>query len=174
MGGSRTRAGTHPLARYVSRTATSRKSFPPKTRLPTLVAAAGGNPNLGEKVATKGVQAGEKHFKVHLDGYNHLPYLTGQSPTSARHEYVYFSDDGDLLAYRDDRYKYHYEVQLATGMAVWRMPLTSVRAPIMIDLKSDPYEYSWDASAYWEKFAIEHAFLLLPAVEKVANYLSTC
>ena len=140
--------------------------------LPTLVAAAGGDPNLRES-ATKGVKAGAKTFKVHLDGYNQVPYLTGQSPTSARHEYVYFSDDGDLLAYRDDRFKYHFEVQLATGMNVWRMPLTAVRAPIMIDLKSDPYEYSWDASAYWEKFAIEHSFLILPAVAKVSAYLAT-
>jgi arylsulfatase len=140
--------------------------------LPTFVAAAGGDANLRES-ATKGVKAGDKTFKVHLDGYNQLPYLTGQSQQSARKEYVYFSDDGELLAYRDERYKYHFEVQLATGMNVWRMPLTSIRAPIMIDLKSDPYEYSWDASAYWEKFAMEHAFLILPAVQKVSQYLVT-
>jgi arylsulfatase A-like enzyme len=140
--------------------------------LPTLVAAAGGDASLRESAA-KGVKAGPKSFKVHIDGYNQVPYLTGQTPTSARHEYVYFSDDGDLLAYRDDRFKYHFTVQLATGMNVWRMPLTPMRAPLLIDLASDPYEYSWDASAYWEKFAIEHSFLILPAVAKVAAYLQT-
>jgi arylsulfatase A-like enzyme len=140
--------------------------------LPTLVAVAGGDANLRDS-ATKGVKAGQKSFKVHIDGYNQVPYLTGQTPTSARHEYVYFSDDGDLLAYRDDRFKYHFSVQLATGMNVWRMPLTPMRAPLLIDLASDPYEYSWDASAYWEKFAIEHSFLILPAVAKVAAYLQT-
>lgn len=140
--------------------------------LPTLVAAAGGDPNLRES-ATKGVTAGDKKFKVHLDGYNQVPYLTGESKTSARHEYFYFSDDGDLLAFRDDRFKYHYTVQLATGMAVWRMPLTSLRAPIVIDLKSDPYEYSWDAAANWEAWFMQHAYLVLPSADKVGAYLAT-
>lgn len=140
--------------------------------LPTLVAAAGGDPNLRES-ATKGVTAGSKTFKVHIDGYNQLDYLTGKSNKSARPEYFYFSDDGDLMAYRDERYKYHFVVQLETGMKVWRFPLTNLRAPLMIDLKSDPYEYSWDNSAYWEKWAAEHTFLVLPAVAKVSTYLKT-
>ena len=140
--------------------------------LPTLVAAAGGDANLRES-ATKGVTAGKKTFKVHIDGYNQVPYLTGQTQTSARKEYVYFSDDGDLLAYRDERYKYHFIIQEAIGMKVWRYPLTSLRAPVMIDLKSDPYEYSWDAAPNWEQWAAEHTFLMLPAVAKVAAYLGT-
>lgn len=139
--------------------------------LPTLVAAAGGDPNLREN-AIKGVSAGGKSFKVHIDGYNQVPYLTGQSG-SARHEYFYFSDDGDLLAYRDDRYKYHFTIQQEIGMKVWRFPLTSLRAPIMIDLQSDPYEYSWDAAANWEDWAAKHTFLVLPAVAKVGQYLGT-
>ena len=140
--------------------------------LPTLVAAAGGDANLRES-ALKGVTAGTKTFKVHIDGYNQLDYLTGKSPKSARPEYVYFSDDGELLAYRDERFKYHFVIQQATGMNVWRMPLTPVRAPIMIDLKTDPYENSWDGSAYWERFAMEHTYLVLPAVAKVSAYLAT-
>lgn len=140
--------------------------------LPTLVAAAGGDAGLRES-ALKGVSADGKTFKVHIDGYNQLPYLTGQSSKSARNEYFYFSDDGDLLAYRDERFKYHFTVQLTTGMQVWRMPLTTLRAPIIIDLKSDPYEYSWDASAYWEKWIMERSYLALPAVEKVGAYLQT-
>ncbi|MEJ1238483.1 arylsulfatase [Chryseolinea sp. T2] len=140
--------------------------------LVTLVAAAGGDPNLREN-AKKGVTAGGKSFKVHLDGYNQLDYLTGKTNKSARPEYFYFSDDGDLLAYRDERFKYHFEVQLETGMKVWRYPLTPLRAPVMIDLKSDPYEYSWDNSAYWEKWAMEHTYLVLPAVAKVSAYLQT-
>jgi arylsulfatase len=139
--------------------------------LPTLIAAAGGDADLRES-ARKGVTAGKKTFKVHLDGYNQLPYLTGQAPT-ARKEYVYFSDDGELLAYRDERYKYHFNAQLSTGMNVWRMPITPLRAPIMIDLLSDPYEYSWDNSAYWEKWTMDRAFLVLPAIAKVSAYLST-
>lgn len=140
--------------------------------LVTLVAAAGGDPNLREN-ALKGVTAGNKTFKVHLDGYNQLDYLTGKTSKSARSEYFYFSDDGELLAFRDERYKFHFQVQFATGMNVWRMPSTQMRAPVMIDLKSDPYEYSWDGSAYWERWAMEHTYLVLPAVAKVSNYLRT-
>jgi arylsulfatase len=140
--------------------------------LPTLVAAAGGSPTVREDTV-KGVALGDKKFKVHIDGYNQLDYLTGKSAKSARPEYVYFSDDGDLLAYRDERFKYHFIVQLATGMDVWRMPLTPVRAPIIIDLNSDPYEYAWDASVGWENWLMAHAFMALPAVGKVSQYLAT-
>jgi len=140
--------------------------------LPTLVAAAGGSPTVRED-AVKGVSLGDKQFKVHIDGYNQLDYLTGKTTKSARPEYVYFSDDGDLLAYRDERFKYHFTVQLEIGMKVWRMPLTPLRAPVMIDLQSDPYENSWDGSAYWERWAMEHTFLILPGVAKVGQYLAT-
>ncbi len=140
--------------------------------LTTLVAAAGGDANLRENV-TKGVQEGSKNFKVHLDGYNQLDYLTGKTDKSARPEFVYFDDDGNLVAYRDARFKYIFSAQYATGMAVWRMPLTNLRAPLIVDILSDPYEYSIDGSAYYEKWLMEHAFLVLPAVQKVGMYLKT-
>jgi arylsulfatase A-like enzyme len=140
--------------------------------LPTLVAAAGGSATVREDAA-KGVTLGTKQFKVHIDGYNQLDYLTGKSATGARKEYAYFSDDGDLLAYRDERYKFHFAVQLSTGMNVWRMPLTPMRAPLIIDLKADPYENAWDASVGWEDWMMKRAYLALPAVAKVSAYLST-
>jgi arylsulfatase len=138
--------------------------------LPTLVAAAGGDPNLRES-ARKGAQAGSKSFKVWLDGYNQVPYLTGQSPKSARTEFVYFDDDGNLVAYRNDRFKVTFARQDAIGMEVWRNPLTELRAPILIDLKTDPYEYAPDASANYEKWVMEHAYMVLPAVNAVGVYL---
>ncbi len=140
--------------------------------LPTLVAAAGGDANLREN-ATKGVQAGSKNFKVHIDGYNQLDYLTGKTNESARSEFFYFDDDGNLVAYRDQRFKFMYNVQYATGMQVWRQPMTPMRAPVMVDLLSDPYEYSIDGSAYYERWAMDHAFFVLPAINKVGAYLMT-
>jgi arylsulfatase len=140
--------------------------------LPTLVAAAGGDANIRE-TATKGVRSGTMNFRVHLDGYNQLPYLTGQTTKSARSEFVYFDDDGNLVAYRDDRFKYTFSRQDAIGMEVWRNPMTQLRAPIMIDLKSDPYEYSPDGSANYEAWVIQRAYLMLPAVAKVGQYLQT-
>lgn len=140
--------------------------------LPTLVAAAGGDANLRD-TATKGVQAGSKNFKVHIDGYNQLDYLTGKSPKGARHEFFYFSDDGDLMAFRDDRFKYTYSLQKTIGVDVWAYPLTFLRAPQTIDLKTDPYEYAIDASAYYHDWLLTHAFLVVPAAQKVSEYLGT-
>ncbi len=140
--------------------------------LTTLVAAAGGSPTLRED-ATKGVTAGSKTFKVHLDGYNQLDYLTGKTNQSARSEFVYFDDDGNLVAYRDARFKFIFSAQYATGMAVWRMPLTTLRAPLVVDILSDPYEYTIDGSANYEAWMLKRAFLVLPAVQKVGQYLAT-
>jgi len=140
--------------------------------LVTLVAAAGGDPNLREN-ATKGIKAGDKSFKVHFDGYNQLDYLTGKADKSPRKEFAYFSDDGDLMAFRDERYKYIYQVQRAIGVKVWVEPLTVLRTAQTIDLNSDPYEYSIDGSAYADAFLISHAFLILPSVAKVGEYLKT-
>jgi arylsulfatase len=140
--------------------------------LTTLVAAAGGDPNLRDS-ALKGVSAGGKSFKVHLDGYNQLDYLTGKTDKGSRHEFYYFSDDGDLMAYRDDRFKVIFERQDAKGMAVWRNPMTSLRAPLLIDLKADPYEESWDNAANYEDWYVKRAYFVLPAVATVGKYLAT-
>src|SRR5262249_18423240 len=107
------------------------------------------------------------------DGFNQLDYLTGKSKTGARHEFFYFSDDGDLMAYRDDRFKYMYQRQDAMGVKVWIEPLTILPAPQIIDLKGDPYEYSVDGSAYYYPWMMDRSFLILPSVQKVAQYLAT-
>jgi arylsulfatase len=140
--------------------------------LPTLVAAAGGDPDIKGKLLA-GYQAGSKTFKVHLDGYNQLPVLKGDATESPRKEYVYFSDDGELMAYRDERFKYNFISQTAIGVLVWRMPPTPLRGPIIIDLMSDPFEYAFDGAAGYDLWLIEHAFLILPAVSKVAAYMAT-
>lgn len=139
--------------------------------LPTLVAAAGGDQNLVQS-AQNGVQEGSKNFKVHLDGYNQLSYLKGQSGSN-RHDFIYFDDDGNLVAYRDDRFKYTFAAQYAKGMEIWRDPMVKLRGPFIIDLLADPFEYAVDGSIGYEKWMIDRAFLILPAVSKVAAYLET-
>ena len=140
--------------------------------LPTLVAAAG-DPDIKNKLV-KGYQAGGKTFKVHIDGYNQLPVLKGEAAESPRKEFVYFDDDGNLVAYRDERFKFNFTAQFATGISVWRMPLTNLRAPLIIDLKADPFEYAFDGSTvFYDKWMMDRAFLILPAVEKVSRYLAT-
>jgi arylsulfatase len=139
--------------------------------LSTLVAAAG-DPNVKEELL-KGDTVNGKTFKVHLDGYNQLPVLLGQTKESPRKEFVYFDDDGELVAYRDERFKYNFAAQYAKGMEIWRDPLTQLRAPFIIDLKTDPFEYAVDGSIFYEKWLVDRAFLILPAVNKVAAYLMT-
>jgi arylsulfatase len=104
--------------------------------MPTLLAAAGA-PDVKEKLLT-GYQAGGKTFKVHLDGYNQLPLLTGQTDQSARNDFFYFDDDGDLVAVRYGRWKANFDVQRAHQFAVWMEPFVHLRVPLIIDLRMDP------------------------------------
>jgi arylsulfatase A-like enzyme len=107
--------------------------------LPTLLAAAG-EPDITAKLLN-GYQASGKTFKVHLDGYNQLPYLTGRQPNSPRKEFVYFNDDGDLVNVRYENWKVVFEEQRAPGtMRIWAEPFTRLRLPKVFDLRSDPYE----------------------------------
>ncbi len=140
--------------------------------MPTLGAAAG-EPNLKEKLLN-GYRAGRKSYKVHLDGYNFLPYLTGETKESPRQEFFYFSDDGDLLAMRYDNWKVHFAQQRTEGtLALWGEPFTKTRLPWLYNLRTDPYERaSITSNTYWDWY-IDHVFLLVPAQSFVANFLET-
>jgi arylsulfatase A-like enzyme len=108
--------------------------------LPTLLAAAG-DPDIKDKLLKGGHQAAGKTFKIHLDGYNQLPYLTGQQPKSARREFIYFNDDGDLVAMRLENWKVVFEEQRTPGtLRIWAEPFTKLRVPKIYNLRSDPYE----------------------------------
>jgi arylsulfatase len=138
--------------------------------MPTLLAIAG-VPDVKEKLLA-GYQAGDKTFKVHLDGYDQSDLLSGRGP-SARKEFFYFSDDGDLLALRYERLKVHFLVQNATGgMAVWRTPFETLRAPIIFDLRSDPGERG-EGTIGWENWQYRRAFFAVPIQQIVGNFLGT-
>jgi arylsulfatase A-like enzyme len=134
---------------------------------PTLVAAAGA-PGITEKLLN-GYQAGNKNFKVHLDGYDQTDLLAGRGP-SKRKEFFYFSDDGDLLAFRFDRYKFHFMVQNATGIDVWRKPFETLRGPIFFDLRSDPYERGMEGDGY-NDWAYRRSFAAIPVQNMVGGFL---
>ena len=140
--------------------------------MPTLLAAAG-DPAIKDKLL-KGYKAGNKTYKVHLDGYNILPYLTGQEKKSPRDEFFYFSDDGDLVALRYDNWKIVFAQQRAPGtMLVWGEPMISTRIPWLFNLRTDPYERaSITSNTYWDWY-LDHVFLLVPAQEYVAKFLKT-
>ena len=139
--------------------------------MPTLLAAAG-EPNVKEKLK-QGMQVGNRTFKVHLDGYNFLPHFTGESETGPRSEFIYSSDTGDIVGFRDGDYKFVFKEQRAHGMAVWRDPYVSLRMPKIFNLRRDPLERMDHEGAGYEKWWTEHFFLVRPAMTKVAQFKAT-
>ena len=140
--------------------------------LPTLV-AAGGNPDVKDELL-EGHEAAGKRFRVHLDGYNLLPYLTGESQGSPRESFFYFSDDGDLVGMRYDNWKLVFMEQRLTGtLQVWFEPFVALRAPKLFNLRTDPFERADTTSnVYWDWF-IDRAYLIVPAQSLVADFLAT-
>jgi arylsulfatase A-like enzyme len=139
---------------------------------PTLLAAAG-VPDVKEKLL-KGYKVNGKTFKVHLDGYNQLPYLTGQEPKSAREDFFYFSDDGDLTGLRYDNWKFVFMEQRATGtLKIWSEPFTTLRIPKIFNLRLDPYERADITSNTYYDWLLDHAFTLVPAQAHVGQFLAT-
>ncbi|ACA15720.1 sulfatase [Methylobacterium sp. 4-46] len=140
--------------------------------VPTLMAAAG-DPDITGKLL-KGHTAGAKTFKVHLDGYNQLPYLTGQQDRSARNKFFYFNDDGDLVAMRYENWKIVFEEQRAPGtMRIWAEPFTTLRMPKLFDLRADPYERADITSNTYYDWFVSQPYLIFPAQEEVAKFLAT-
>jgi arylsulfatase len=141
--------------------------------LPTLMAAAG-DPEIKDKLL-KGYQVGSKTAKVHLDGYNQLPYLTGQQPNSARKEFIYFNDDGDLVALRYENWKFVFEEQRALGtMRIWAEPFTKLRVPKLFDLRSDPYERAdVTSNTFYDFFLSDGAGPFIASQAIVAPFLAT-
>ncbi|MEP2533419.1 arylsulfatase [Shimia sp.] len=141
--------------------------------LPTYVAVAG-NPDIKEQLLEGGVQAIGREYKVHLDGYNFLPYLTGEEESGPRHEIFYFSDDGDLTALRYDDWKVIFlEHRYPQTLRAWAEPWTELRIPLLFNLRRDPYERSnITSNTYWDWY-LDRVYLLLPAAGYVASFLDT-
>jgi arylsulfatase len=140
--------------------------------LPTFVSAAG-DPDVKEKLL-EGYEVGEKTFRVHLDGYDLVPYLTGEVDKGPRQEYFYFSDDGDLVGVRYDNWKVVFMEQRCLGtMQLWAEPFTSLRLPKIFNLRTDPYERADTTSnTYWD-WLNQRVFLLYPVNDIVGGFLST-
>ncbi|WPB87311.1 arylsulfatase [Sediminicoccus rosea] len=137
--------------------------------LPTLLAAAG-DPDIKPKLLA-GHQVGRRSYKVHLDGYNQLPLLTGSGP-GARREMFYFTDDGDLAALRYDQWKIHFLIQENHGLRVWERNFTTLRMPMLFNLRSDPFERA-DESFDYGRWRVERAFAFVPAQQFVGQFLAT-
>jgi len=141
--------------------------------LPTFVAAAG-DPKIKTKLKHSGVNAIGRNYRVHLDGYNMLPLLTGKAEKSPRNEIFYFSDDGDLTALRYQDWKMIFMEQKSTGtFRVWMEPFVPMRVPLIFNLRRDPYERASITSNTYYDWMLDRAFLLVPAQAYVGNFLKT-
>ena len=139
---------------------------------PTFLAAAG-VPDVKEQLL-KGMKVGDTTFKVHLDGYNLLPYLTGQTTKSPREEFFYFNDDGGLDAMRYDNWKIVFSEQRIEGtLRIWAEPFVTLRVPKLFNLRTDPYERADITSNTYYEWLVNHLFLLVPVQKIVGDFLAT-
>jgi len=140
--------------------------------LPTFLAAAG-EPDVKEKLLT-GRSAIGRNFKVHLDGYNFLPYLTGKTEHGPRKEIFYFSDDGDLTALRYEDWKLIFmEQRVEATFQAWMEPFVPLRLPYLENLRRDPYERAMVTSNTYFDWMLDRVYLMVPAQTYVAEFLAT-
>ena len=139
--------------------------------VPTLMAAAG-ETDVKEKLL-KGHSADGKNFKVHLDGYNFLPYLTGQTQESPRREFFYWTDDGALAGIRYNDWKMVFMEQRAHGFDVWQDPLIPLRVPKLFNLRRDPFERADHEAIGYSRWRIERIYMLYGAQAIAAEFIGT-
>ena len=139
---------------------------------PTFLAMAG-DPDVVEKLKT-GYQAIGRTYKNHIDGYNLVPYLTGQAKESPRKFFMYLSDDGDVLGMRYDNWKVVFMEQRRQGtLLIWGEPFTRLRIPKIYNLRTDPFERADETSnSYWEWY-IDHIPMIYGAQALAAQWAAT-
>ncbi len=138
--------------------------------LPTLLAAAG-EPGIVDELLA-GHAAGEKTFKVHIDGFDQLAHLT-EGIDSARPAFFYFNDQGALVAARVDRWKLLFMDQEANGLDVWFENPDELKAPRLVDLRTDPFERAMEESGNYDIWLVQHIFIAQPIMMLVREFLGT-
>ncbi|MFY9954015.1 arylsulfatase [Bradyrhizobium sp.] len=138
--------------------------------IPTF-AAAGGDPDIVAKLL-RGTQIGNKTFKVHLDGYNLMPFFKGDVKESPRKEFVYWNDDGQLVAIRYNDWKAIFLEQDHKGIGVWQGQFNDLRLPKLFNLRSDPFERG-DESILYNKWLADRAFVQVPLQALAAGWLES-
>lgn len=140
--------------------------------LPTMLAAAG-DAQVTEKLRT-GYKIGDMTYKVHLDGFNLTPYLTGQTDKGPRESFLYVNDDQQVVGLRYDNWKIVFMEQRAQGqMLLWANPFTGLRVPKLFNLRTDPYERADITSNTYYDWLFDRVFLLVPAQDYVGQFLTS-
>ena len=136
--------------------------------------AAAGSPDIKERLKKGGVRAIGRRYKVHLDGYNFLPHLTGELEEGPRKEIFYFSDEGQLTALRYEDWKVFFmEQKEYTTLRAWIEPWTPLRVPLIMNLRRDPYERAYRTSNTYYDWMIDRVYFLVPAQQYVGQFLGT-
>jgi arylsulfatase len=138
--------------------------------LPTLLAAAGDS--TVKEDLLKGLKVGDSSYKVHLDGNNLLPALKGEAPWP-RKEFIYWTDDGNVAALRYENWKITFLKQNAHGMNVWLHPFEALRAPMVTNLRMDPFELAPDIGMGYQRWYLDHMFVIAPAASYVGGWLQS-
>ncbi len=137
----------------------------------TLVAAAG-NPNVKQELL-EGKKVGDRTYKVHLDGYNLMPALKGEGAWP-RKEFLYWTDEGSVAAVRYNNWKITFLKQNALGLKVWQQPFEELRAPLITNLRMDPFERAEEENAMgFQRWYLERMYLIAPAGAFVANWIQS-
>jgi arylsulfatase len=140
--------------------------------LPTLLAVAG-DTEVKSKLLT-GYKVGDMTYKVHLDGDNLVPYVTGQAPKSPRESFFYINDDQQLTGLRYDNWKFVFLEQRVQGtLRIWAEPFTTLRVPKLFNLRTDPYERADITSNTYYDWLMDHVFVFVPAQDYVGRFLMT-
>jgi arylsulfatase len=145
--------------------------FSHEDMLPTIMAGVG-KPDIKEQLLD-GYSAIGRDYRVHLDGYNLLPYFSGETEEGPRKEFFYWTDDGDLANLRYGRWKMVFLEQRGHGFEVWQEPFWELRLPKLFDLLGDPFERADHESANYDMWRFDRAFMILPAVAYVTQHLAT-
>ncbi|MCY1440142.1 hypothetical protein D9M71_564040 [compost metagenome] len=141
---------------------------------PTLLAAAGVTDVKEKLLKGWSPASGDKSFKVHLDGFNQLPYLTGKAKKGARDEFYYFNDEGQLVSMRYGNWKLVFCEQRKPGnFEVWSEPFVCLRIPKLFNLRMDPYETADIVSDQYNDWMVKNAYLLGQGTMKAAQFLQT-
>ena len=138
--------------------------------LATLLAAAG-EPNIKQDLL-KGKRVGNMTYKVHLDGYNLMPALKGDAEWP-RKEFLYWTDDGSVAALRYNNWKITFLKQNAEGIDVWQAPFEQLRAPMLANLRMDPFERAEYESIGYSKWWVDHMWVMAPAAGYVGQWLQS-
>lgn len=139
--------------------------------VPTLLAAIGDTTLKDELLVGKDID--DKTYKVHLDGYNLMPFLSGAEEGSPRKEFIYWTDDGSVAALRYNDWKLTFLRQNSIGFKVWETPFEELRWPMLTNLRMDPFERAYDHTIGHTEWATKRMFVLAPAMGYVSNWLQS-